>query len=71
MNRCANRESTPQFYDKFPSDKEQYYLGRVEESNQDLLGIVLESKENEILLEQRNYFKIGDVVEFKKEMKYK
>ncbi len=64
MNRCANRESAPQFYDKFPSDKEQYYLGRAEESNQDFLGIVLESSDNEILLEQRNYFKIGDVVEF-------
>lgn len=64
MNRCANRESTPQFYDKFPSEEEQYYLGREEVSNQDFLGIVLDSNENEILLEQRNYFKIGDVVEF-------
>lgn len=64
MNRCANRESTPQFYDKFPTSKEQYYLGREEVSNQDFLGIVLESSNNEILLEQRNYFKIGDVVEF-------
>lgn len=64
MNRCANRESTPQFYDKFPTDEEQYYLGREEVSNQDFLGIVIDSKENEILLEQRNYFKIGDIVEF-------
>lgn len=64
MNRCANRESTAQFYDKFPTDKEQYYLGREEVSNQDFLGIVLDSNENEILLEQRNYFKIGDIVEF-------
>lgn len=64
MNRCANRESTPQFYDKFPTEEEQYYLGREEVSNQDFLGIVIDSNENEILLEQRNYFKIGDVVEF-------
>jgi len=64
MNRCANRESTPQFYDKFPGEEEQYYLGREEVSNQDFLGIVLDSNANEILLEQRNYFKIGDVVEF-------
>ncbi len=64
MNRCANRESTPQFYDKLPTNEEQYYLGRDEISNQDFLGIVLASDENEIILEQRNYFKIGDVVEF-------
>ncbi len=64
INRCANRESTPQFYDKLPTDKEQYYLGRDEVSNQDFLGIVLDSKDGKILLEQRNYFKIGDVVEF-------
>ncbi len=64
INRCANRESVPQFYDKLPTDKEQYYLGRDEVSNQDFLGIVLDCLENKILLEQRNYFKVGDIVEF-------
>ena len=64
INRCANRESTPQFFDKLPTEKEQYYLGRDEVSNQDFLGIVLEIKDNKILIEQRNYFKIGDIVEF-------
>ncbi len=64
INRCANRESTPQFYDKFPTEKEQYYLGREEVSNQDFLGIVLESISNKVLIEERNYFKIGDEVEF-------
>lgn len=64
INRCANRESVPQFFDKLPSDKEQYYLGREEVSNQDFLGIVLEAQDNMILLEQRNFFKVGDIVEF-------
>ncbi len=64
MNRCANRESVPQFYDKLPTEDEQYYLGREELSNQDFLGIVLESNDNYTLIEQRNYFKIGDEVEF-------
>lgn len=64
INRCANRESTPQFYDKMPTSKEQYYLGREEVSNQDFLGIVMECKDNVVLLEERNYFKVGDVVEF-------
>ena len=64
INRCANRESTPQFYDKMPTSLEQYYLGREEVSNQDFLGIVMECKDNVVLLEERNYFKVGDVVEF-------
>lgn len=64
INRCANRESTPQFYNGLPSEKEQYFLGREEVSNQDFLGIVLEYKDGKILLEQRNYFKVGDEVEF-------
>lgn len=64
INRCANRESTPQFYNGLPSEKEQYFLGREEVSNQDFLGIVLENKNGLILLEQRNFFKIDDEVEF-------
>ena len=40
-------------------------FGRVEVSNQDFLGIVLDyDKETKIAtIEQRNYFKTGDVVE--------
>ena len=64
INRCANRESTPQFYDQLPTHQEQYYLGRDEVSNQDFLGIVLDYQDNKILLEERNYFKVGDIVEF-------
>ena len=64
INRCANRESTPQFYDKLPTNKEQYYLGREEVSNQDFLGLVLERVDKFLLVEERNYFKVGDTVEF-------
>ncbi len=64
INRCANRESIPQFFAKLPTDKEQYYLGREEISNQDFLGLVLENKDGLLLIEQRNYFKKGDIVEF-------
>ena len=66
LNRCANRDSTPQFFDKMPTNKEQYFLGREEVSNQDFLGIVLDYDEDTKIatIEQRNYFKIGDVVEF-------
>lgn len=66
LNRCANRDSVAQFYDKLPTEKEQYFLGRDEISNQDFLGIVLDYDEytKEVTLEQRNYFKVGDEVEF-------
>ncbi len=66
LNRCANRESTPQFIDKLPTKNEQYFLGRDEVSNQDFLGIVKDYDENTkmVTLEERNYFKKGDIVEF-------
>lgn len=66
LNRCANRDSVSQFYHQLPTEQEQYFLGREELSNQDFLGIVLNYDEytNEVTLEQRNYFKIGDEVEF-------
>ena len=65
LNRCANRDSVPQFVDGLPRENEQYFLGREEFSNQDL-GIVIsfEEQNNIVTLEERNYFKEGDVVEF-------
>ena len=62
--RCANRDSLPQYFNSFPSVNEQYYIGREEPSNQDFLGRVLGyDKENkEIILEERNYFSVGDIV---------
>ena len=66
LNRVANRDTMPQFYHKFPGVNESYFQDRVEVSNQDFLGIVLDydEKKQEIILEQRNYFKKGDIVEF-------
>ena len=66
LNRCANRDSTPQFFDKLPGVDEQYWNGRDEVSNQDFLGLVTgyDKTNKQIILEVRNYFKIGDVVEF-------
>ena len=65
LNRCANRESTPQFFNKYPGYEEQYYTNTREEySNQDFLGIVKETKDGIITLEQRNYFKTGTTVQF-------
>lgn len=66
LNRCANRDSTDQFFNGLPGKNEQYFLGRDEISNKDFLGIVkgYDRDTNVVTLEQRNYFKPGDVVEF-------
>ena len=65
LRNCANRDSVPQFFDGSFDEKCQYYNGRVEVSNQDFLGIVLDYDEKNKLMtvEQRNYFKKGDIVE--------
>lgn len=64
LNRCANRESNPQFFKGLPDYKDQYYNGNREVSNQDFLGVVLSNDNGIITLEQRNYFKKGTIVEF-------
>ena len=65
LRNCANRDSVPQFFNNIYDSTCSYYNGRVEVSNQDFLGIVLDYDEvNKIAtIEQRNYFKKGDVVE--------
>ena len=64
LTRCANRDSISQFFNGNFGKESQYYNGRVEISNQDFLGLVLDYKDGVVTLEQRNYFKKGDVVEF-------
>lgn len=65
LSRVANRESTHQFFMGDIGVKDQYYTGREEISNQDFLGIVLSYNEqtNIALIEQRNYFEVGDKIE--------
>lgn len=66
LDNCSNRDSIVQFFNGKNDYTFGYYNGREEISNQDFLGIVLEynEKTKEVLLEQRNYFKKGDIVEF-------
>ena len=65
LRRCANRDSVPQFFNGIYDSTCSYYNGREEVSNQDFLGIVLDyDKKTKIAtIEQRNYFKKGDIVE--------
>ena len=64
LERVANRDSMPQYFDKKPGVNEQYYIGREENSNQDFLGVVLDydKETKEIIIEQRNFFKVGDTI---------
>ena len=64
LYRCANRDVAPQFFNKKPNEKEQYYGNRQEDSNQDFLGIVIgyDNDNKELVIEQRNFFKKGDKV---------
>ncbi len=64
LNRVANRDSCVQFFDGNFGVDTNYYNNRVEVSNQDFLGVVKEVFDDYIILEQRNYFKKGDKVEF-------
>ena len=64
LRNCANRDSITQFFNGNFGKESQYYNGRQEVSNQDFLGLVLDYKDGIVTLEQRNYFKVGDVVEF-------
>jgi len=64
LNRVANRESAPQFFNGLPTEKEQYYLGRAEVSNQDFLGLVTDYDGEYVTIEERNFFSVGDTVQF-------
>lgn len=65
LRNCANRDSQPQFFTDKEESNWNYYNGREEISNQDFLGVIKEYQEqnNTMIIEQRNYFKVGDTVE--------
>ena len=65
LNRVANRDSICQFFDGNYDFNTSYYNGRIEVSNQDFLGIILDydNEKKMAIVEQRNYFKKGDIVE--------
>ena len=66
LSRVANRDSIVQFFDNNYTESCSYYNNRIEISNQDFLGVVINYDEQTKIatIEQRNYFKKGDVVEF-------
>lgn len=64
LKRVSNRENVAQFFMGEPGVNEQYYSGRQEISNQDFLALVIEDEtDGYALIEQRNNFKVGDIIE--------
>ena len=65
LNRVSNRENISQFYNGVPGEEGQYYTGRQEVSNQDFLAVIrsYDKKTKEAIIEQRNKFSVGDIVE--------
>lgn len=65
LRNVANRDSVAQFYNNKNDSECGYYNGRMEVSNQDFLGVVIDydKKAKYVEVQMRNYFKIGDVME--------
>ena len=65
LSRVANRETSTHYFCKEADYKDQYYTGRVEISNQDYLGQVVEYNKSCKLVKiyERNYFEVGDRLE--------
>ena len=64
LAKVANRDSISQFFDGNFGKDTSYYNGRIEYSNQDFLGVVLDYKDGYATIEERNYFEKGYNVEF-------
>ena len=61
--KAANRKYAVQNFDKYPTEKEQYYTDREEKPTKEFIGIVLDNQDEYKKIEQRNYFKKGDEIE--------
>ncbi|MEH7384012.1 U32 family peptidase [Bacillus sp. JJ1521] len=66
LDKCANRDTAPAFFEGVPGVNEQMYGTHSKKTTYDFAGLVLDyEKESGIVtLQQRNYFKKGDQVEF-------
>nr|WP_309099823.1 U32 family peptidase [Fredinandcohnia onubensis] len=66
LDKCANRETAPAFFEGVPGVSEQMYGTHSKKTTYDFAGLVLdyEKESGTVTLQQRNYFKKGDQVEF-------
>ena len=66
LEKCANREADSAFFEGEPGVEQQMYGVHDKKLGFDFVGLVLDYDENTqvVTLQQRNYFKPGDEVEF-------
>ncbi|WP_461200269.1 peptidase U32 family protein [Anoxybacillus sp. TBDG-1] len=66
LDKCANRDTAPAFFEGVPGYKEQMFGVHSKKTTYDFVGLVLDyDKQTGIVtLQQRNFFKPGDEVEF-------
>lgn len=63
ISRAENRETSFGYLEGLPGLEQQLYVGQQEKPNQDFIGLVLDKKDNLTVVEQRNFFSIGDKIE--------
>ncbi|WP_338451533.1 U32 family peptidase [Niallia oryzisoli] len=66
LEKCANRETAPAFFEGVPGYKEQMFGNHSKKTSYDFAGLVLDynSETRIVTLQQRNHFKPGQEVEF-------
>ncbi|WP_312093350.1 U32 family peptidase [Niallia sp.] len=66
LDKCANRETAPAFFEGQPGYKEQMFGNHSKKTTFDFAGLVLDYNEETqiVTLQQRNFFKKGQEVEF-------
>ncbi|KMJ55627.1 protease [Bacillus sp. LL01] len=66
LEKCANRDFAPQFFEGKPTYEEQMYGIHPKRTKFDFAGLVLdyEAETSMVTLQQRNHFKPGDEIEF-------
>ncbi|WP_141433688.1 U32 family peptidase [Bacillus sp. 03113] len=66
LDKCANRDTAPAFFEGVPGYKEQMFGNHSKKTAFDFVGLVLDydSETKMVTLQQRNHFKPGQEVEF-------
>ena len=63
IQKAENRLTSTGFFKGLPTINEQLYDTRCEQPTQEYIGYVLDYEDGVALIEQRNYFELGDYVE--------
>ncbi|MCM3566500.1 U32 family peptidase [Neobacillus mesonae] len=66
LDKCANRETAPAFFEGVPGYKEQMFGNHSKKTSYEFAGLVMDynPETKMVTLQQRNHFKPGDEVEF-------